>query len=190
MLRLGKPLKYFTLVLTVDSAQRRILLGMKKRGFGANMWNGFGGKIDLTDASTESAALRELQEECGVVVPAHDLHRAGTLYFDFGSNKAIPQVFHVALYRIDWTPELAAAQPTDGPHGARAPYETEEMRPQWFDWDQVPFDKMWDDDRLWFPWLLRKEPLTAQVWFDGEVPAMVRYVIDVERTGERVVGSA
>ncbi|KNE62855.1 hypothetical protein AMAG_08033 [Allomyces macrogynus ATCC 38327] len=127
---------------------------MKRCGFSANMWNGFGGKVDLTDASTESAAPRELQEECGL------------------------------------TSELVAAQPTDGLHGARAPYETEEMRPQWFDWDQVPFDKMWDDDRVWFPWLFRKEPLTVQVWFDGEVPAMVRYVIDVERTGERVVGQA
>ncbi len=33
-----------TLCLIVDDG--RILLGMKKRGFGAGRWNGFGGKVE------------------------------------------------------------------------------------------------------------------------------------------------
>lgn len=45
----------FTLVLVVQPS--RILLGMKKRGFGAGLWNGFGGKVQ-TGESIEEAAHR------------------------------------------------------------------------------------------------------------------------------------
>jgi hypothetical protein len=47
--------KLYTLAFVLDS--RRILLGMKKRGFGAGRWNGFGGKVDPGE-SIESAAKR------------------------------------------------------------------------------------------------------------------------------------
>lgn len=36
--------KLLTLVLVVQPG--KVLLGMKKRGFGAGKWNGFGGKVE------------------------------------------------------------------------------------------------------------------------------------------------
>ncbi|XP_044836569.1 7,8-dihydro-8-oxoguanine triphosphatase isoform X3 [Mauremys mutica] len=45
--------KLFTLVLVVQPQQ--VLLGMKKRGFGAGRWNGFGGKVQV-DETIEQAA--------------------------------------------------------------------------------------------------------------------------------------
>lgn len=47
--------KLLTLVLVVQPG--RVLLGMKKRGFGAGKWNGFGGKVQ-TGESIEQAARR------------------------------------------------------------------------------------------------------------------------------------
>jgi len=38
---------------------------MKKRGFGAHLWNGFGGKVDPNETIT-AAAIREMEEESGV----------------------------------------------------------------------------------------------------------------------------
>jgi hypothetical protein len=32
--------------------------------------------------------------------------------------------------------------------------ETEEMAPDWFAEDKLPFDKMWKDDPHWMPYLL------------------------------------
>ena len=49
------PNKLLTLLFVVESD--RVLLGMKKRGFGAGRWNGFGGKVDL-DETIEEAAKR------------------------------------------------------------------------------------------------------------------------------------
>lgn len=49
------PNKLLTLLFVVESD--RVLLGMKKRGFGAGRWNGFGGKVDR-DETIEEAAKR------------------------------------------------------------------------------------------------------------------------------------
>ena len=51
---MAKP-KLYTLALIRNGGD--ILLGMKKRGFGAGRWNGFGGKVD-TDETILQAAKR------------------------------------------------------------------------------------------------------------------------------------
>ena len=45
--------------------ENQILLGMKKRGFGAGKYNGIGGKLE-PDETVEQAMVRETQEEIGV----------------------------------------------------------------------------------------------------------------------------
>ena len=62
--------KVLTLVLLRKGS--RVLLGMKKRGFGAGKWNGFGGKVEAGETVVEAAA-REVQEECGLTVKTEDL---------------------------------------------------------------------------------------------------------------------
>ena len=47
--------KLYTLVFVHTSS--KILLGMKKRGFGVGRWNGFGGKVHVGE-SIEAAASR------------------------------------------------------------------------------------------------------------------------------------
>ena len=45
--------KLLTLVLVVQPG--RVLLGMKKRGFGEGKWNGFGGKVQSGETIEEAA---------------------------------------------------------------------------------------------------------------------------------------
>jgi hypothetical protein len=45
--------KLLTLVLIRDKC--RVLLGMKKRGFGAGRWNGFGGKVEAGETIVQGA---------------------------------------------------------------------------------------------------------------------------------------
>ena len=47
------PNKVLTLVLIREAS--RILLGMKKRGFGVNRWNGFGGKVEAGETIAQGA---------------------------------------------------------------------------------------------------------------------------------------
>ncbi|XP_039902356.1 7,8-dihydro-8-oxoguanine triphosphatase isoform X2 [Simochromis diagramma] len=85
--------KLLTLVLIVQPG--RVLLGMKKRGFGAGKWNGFGGKVQPGE-TIEDAARRELEEESGLTVDALD--KIGNIKFEFVGET---QLLDVHVFRAD-----------------------------------------------------------------------------------------
>lgn len=137
------PKKVLTLVLVHESP--RILLGMKKKGFGEGKWNGFGGKLQPGE-SIEEAAHRELMEEAGITVK--HLEKAGMFTETFGDD---PTVLEGHIFRAS------------GISGELT--ESDEMRPQWFDEALIPFDQMWEPDRLWYPYFLRGEQFHAEFYF-------------------------
>lgn len=136
-------MKIFTLCLVHNNSQ--ILLGYKKRGFGAGWWNGFGGKV-LKNEAIETAAKRELLEECGLT--AQNLIFRAVLHFHFEND---PEELEVHLFEVN---------DYDG-----EPIETDEMKPQWFYQNEIPFDKMWPDDRFWFPYFLDGKNFTGHFLF-------------------------
>jgi 8-oxo-dGTP diphosphatase / 2-hydroxy-dATP diphosphatase len=136
-----KPL---TLCLILEN--NKILLGMKKRGFGAGRWNGFGGKLDEGE-SLEDAARRELMEEVGL--EALDLTEKGVLDFEFEND---PKILEVHIFLI--TKYKGKSE------------ETEEMKPQWFDIDKIPFEQMWSDDAHWMPIFLSGKKFKGKFLFD------------------------
>lgn len=140
--------RLFTVLFLIDQRSNdghndgQMLLGMKKRGFGAGLWNGFGGKVDIgKDMSVASAAMRELREESGVAL-CEEPRLRGVMYFEFDSADK-DKLFEVHVFDAKWQQRYATQL-----------QETEEMRPQWFDMDSLPFEHMWQDDVFWFPHLL------------------------------------
>jgi 8-oxo-dGTP diphosphatase/2-hydroxy-dATP diphosphatase len=119
---------------TVANGDNQVLLGMKKRGFGVGKWNGYGGKLEPTE-TIEQCAVRELEEECGLVTA--DITRKGYLVFKM---LELNMLMRVHVYET-WKFSGDAV-------------ETEEMRPQWYRDSEVPFDKMWADDKHWLPLVL------------------------------------
>ena len=124
---------------------KEVLLGFKKRGFGAGRWNGFGGKVH-EDESIEDAARRELLEEAGITVK--NLAPRGVLIFNFENDPVALEV-HV-FSASSWRGE---------------PTESDEMSPQWTRTDAIPYDKMWPDDRFWLPLLLEGKNITGTFLF-------------------------
>ncbi len=145
-------MKEATLCFLIKEGERKdVLLAMKKRGFGVGKWNGVGGKLDEKDSSIEDAVIRETEEEIGVKLK--DMEKVAVLTFTFPYKEDWNQNVHVFLAK-DWEGE---------------PKESEEMAPQWFKEDELPFDKMWDDDAYWVLRALKGEKLKAEFTFrEGE----------------------
>lgn len=143
-------MKNATLVFLINKEENKILLGMKKRGFGEGKLNGFGGKVKESE-SVEEASVRELLEETGVKTSVEKLRKMGelTFKFPFVKDKTWDQVVHV-FFTDFWEGE---------------PTETEEMRPEWVDISNIPFDKMWQDDKHWLPLVLKDRKVKAEFSF-------------------------
>jgi len=145
------------LLLKNQGNQKELLLAMKKRGFGVGKWNGVGGKFDPSkgDKTIIDTAIRETKEEIGLIV--NNPQRAAVLNFYFPyvpKDRGWDQTVHVFL-SSDWSGELL---------------ETDEMKPQWFKLNEIPFEQMWDDDRVWLPLILRDKKLKADFIFKkGEI---------------------
>jgi 8-oxo-dGTP diphosphatase / 2-hydroxy-dATP diphosphatase len=136
--------KLLTLAMIVKENQ--LLLGMKKRGFGEGRWNGFGGKVGEGE-SIEKAALREVTEEVGIV--PREMLEVGVLTFSFENEEKVLEVhvFTVTSY--------------DG-----EPVESEEMRPEWFEIENIPYEQMWPDDIHWLPLLIAGKKFKGSFLFD------------------------
>ncbi|XP_065193330.1 oxidized purine nucleoside triphosphate hydrolase-like [Sycon ciliatum] len=138
--------KIYTLVFVVEDG--KVLLGMKKRGFGVGRWNGFGGKVEPQETIMEGAK-RELEEES--LVKAEQIEAVGVILFEFVGE---PVIMEVHVFRVDsYTSQ---------------PEETEEMRPQWFPLAEVPYDGMWPDDIFWLPSVLaERKHINGYFLFEG-----------------------
>lgn len=147
---LVEPLHQVTLVLLLKEGE--ILLAMKKRGFGQGKWNGVGGKANPNETILE-AAIRETEEEIGVT-PVN-LQEAGIINFFHpysSKGKAINQQVHVFI-SSEWVGD---------------PIETEEMKPKWFNYEEIPYQEMWWDDEIWFPIILNGNNVVASFMFDQD----------------------
>ena len=136
--------KVLTLVMIYQHP--KILLGMKKRGFGVGRWDGFGGKV-LENESIEESAIRETKEEAGIEVK--NLIKLGIINFEFINNS---EVLEVHIFKA----EECLGEPS----------ESEEMRPQWFYIDEIPFAQMWKSDVYWMPLFLKNKKFKGKCLFD------------------------
>lgn len=132
-----------------------VLLIHKKRGFGKGKINGPGGRIEPGETPRE-CAIREVQEE--VCVLPTGVEECGELFFQFQDGFSI----HGVVFRAS------------GHEGV--PRETDEANPFWARQDAIPYERMWADDRLWLPLVLRGRPFLGRFLFDGE--DMIDYHID------------
>lgn len=55
-----------------------------------------------------------------------------------------------------------------------------EMRPQWFECDQIPFSQMWADDVLWFPLMFQKKKFVGYFKFQGDDVILSHKLEEVE----------
>lgn len=121
---------------------------MKKRGFGANLWNGVGGKVNA-DETLHEALVRECQEEIGVT-PVKFTQIATHDFINDAVTEPWKQQVH-AFFCDKW----------EG-----IPTESEEMAPQWYNISDIPYETMWQDDAMWLPLVLNGKKVQCTFTFD------------------------
>jgi 8-oxo-dGTP diphosphatase len=148
------PVTTATLMFVIKDG--KILLIHKKRGFGKGKINGPGGKLEANETPKE-CAIRETQEE--LCITPTGVEFAGLLHFQFTDNNSIyGHVFTATGYEGE-------------------PTETDEAVPLWFSIDDLPFERMWEDDHTWFPYMLSGEKFSGRYIFDDD--RMLDCVIEV-----------
>tara|TARA_Y100000588_G_scaffold388630_1_gene489279 strand:- start:4775 stop:5281 length:507 start_codon:yes stop_codon:yes gene_type:complete len=140
-----KPVDEATLIFVIRRNQ--ILLIRKKRGLGAGKINGPGGRLEKGETPDDCVA-RELYEEL-CIRPVKPV-KFGEHRFQFLDGYSI----YVHVYQAS------------GYIGT--PIETEEAIPMWFSIDAIPFDEMWEDDRLWLPLLLEEKHFSGYWIFEND----------------------
>lgn len=136
----------------------KVLLQKKAPGrFGGGKWNAPGGKIKMFE-TPEKAAVREMQEETGLAVK--NPQNLGMLTFIEEKGK----VFSVYVFRSnEFTGTVSA---------------NEEGNLQWFPLERIPYDEMWEDDRIWLPRLLKGKPFRGTFLFSKGFKKMIKHEIE------------
>jgi 8-oxo-dGTP diphosphatase len=142
-----------TLVFVVKDDQ--MLLIRKKRGLGAGKINAPGGRLEPGEEPLE-AAVREAQEELRIT--PLNLEYSGENLFQFVDGYSI----HVHVFK--------------GDDFEGEPTETDEASPIWAPVDAIPYEEMWEDDRLWIPLVLDGVRFFGRYLFDDD--AMLDYALD------------
>jgi len=126
---------------------RRLLFIYKKRGLGAGKINAPGGRLDPGETPRQ-AAVREVQEELRVTPTG--VRPAGELLFQFTNGHSIHGYVFTAT-------------------GCRGtPVETGEAVPHWIREDEIPYHKMWADDRVWLPLMLQGRRFVGRFLFEDD----------------------
>lgn len=153
------------LCLLIEKEPRgRVYLGRKKRGFGLDKHVGVGGSVEPGE-SLGQAAVRELEEETGLVIGTEALERAGRLDFRFPARPEWDRVVHV--FRVyDWAGE---------------PQESDEIEPHWFEFSDIPYDKMWADAAHWLPLVLNGKVVAGQFAFEANNETLAEMHVGEEK---------
>lgn len=138
-----------------NEGRTEVCLSTKKRKYGARLLHGYGGVIEKLE-TTIACAVRELQEESGVVA----------------EEKHLQEVAHIATYSEGpdnhWTLHVYICRQWAGD-----PAESDECGPpEWYPVNALPYERLFADRKYWLARSLRGEYIRASVLLskDGHEP--------------------
>ena len=143
--------------LWVIIKDNKIFLWEKMRGFAKWVLNWVWWKQEWNESMWE-CMIREAKEEININITKQEKIWIMNFYFENKSDWNLT----VHLYNIlDYNWEMK---------------ESEEIKPFWFDLENIPYKKMWEFDKHWLPRILNWEKyIEYNVWYDADNWKMLDY---------------
>ena len=142
-----QPDERAVIVYITDRKQQKVLFIIKKTGLGEGKVSAPGGRLEPGESFYE-AAIRECREEVGLTPLAPE--KRMELRFQFTSGYAL---YGEAFFTDRWEGQAQSSDEAD---------------PFWCNLDEIPWDKMWEDDRQWLPLALEGKKLRGCYVFDDD----------------------
>jgi 8-oxo-dGTP pyrophosphatase MutT (NUDIX family) len=172
MTQLPKPDVLATVVILLDKEEKVILARKKKAihhdtgeiSYSLGLYNGYGGKMDETDATIEMTAIRELYDESGVTGKEEDLESCARVYFYVQKEGEDVPFMDVTFYLLkEWS---------------GVSKEGLEMgEPVFFSKDALPYEEMMPADKILFGKILGGEKGEYNVFLRGkDTPPVIEEV--------------
>ena len=139
----------------------RLLLKEATRGVSKGKWNGPGGKFEKGE-TPQQCAVRETFEETGIKMTKPFFH--GKLYF-FMNGKRRLSIEGFLFSSRRFTGRIKS---------------TEEGPVRWFSINNLPREKMWEDDRYWLDLMLESRKFDAYFWYDRHNKKVIEYRIKMK----------
>lgn len=151
---------------------KKVLLVLTHYGPEIKKYSGYGGGVD-EDESPEEAVVREVREEAEVVVEEADLKKMAVIT---NITKKIPENTQSTFKLTIFLTEKWKGEPKDLPG----------MQPKWFDFNKLPFDQMFPENKILFPMVLEGKCVEMDSAFvkkdDGSKPELInRDIREVEK---------
>lgn len=142
-----------------------VLLGLKTRGLGKGLWNGFGGKVEPNESIRE-AAEREIKEECCLEVC--DLNHIGFM-----------------RYEEDDCAEISIVHIFTGTQFRGKPEGSEEMNPvQWYQREDLQFLKMYHDFKEWEGYMFEDKFFCGLVRYNKQRQIVEKFIKECNSLNE------
>jgi 8-oxo-dGTP pyrophosphatase MutT (NUDIX family) len=138
-----------TLVFMVD--EYKVLLATKTRKIGVGRLNGYGGKIESGE-TVEASAVREVSQECGLVISPENLGKEALITFHNQNKEGVPFIVLVHVF---------VCRKWEG-----LPVSSEEMDdPNWYYISRLQQENLMLADYVWLPLVLSGKKIIAEVWY-------------------------
>jgi 8-oxo-dGTP diphosphatase len=135
-----------TYILRDHDGVTEVLLGEKLRGLGVGHIVGPGGKVEAGE-TPEEAAIREVQEEVGLIIEPGALTALARIRYPFVNREALSQRSFVFSARV-FSGDLQGSG---------------EIAASWWPVATIPYERMWSDAKLWLPRALSGEFIDATI---------------------------